>query len=271
MSGCRSLLRPIARLLLKSGVTWKEFAALAKRAFVDVATDYFGKRGRPTNVSRVAMLTGMTRLEVRRLRALTQADPDAPAGYMSKASRVLSGWHQDPDFVDAEGGPLLLSQEGEGKSFVQLARRYGGDIPPVAVLKELQASGAVVKMPDGRLRAAMRDYLPLPMDPAQIRLWASALTDLGATLEYNLSRAPARPARFERRALNVRVAAQALPAFREFLEREGQAFLERVDDWLTAHAESPSPSRDGVPMRLGCGLYHIEDERQTWVKPLSSR
>lgn len=261
LAGCRSLLRPIARLLLKGGVTWKEFAEVSRRAFVEVATEEFGKRGRPTNVSRVAMLTGMTRLEVRRQRTLMEADPDAPVGYMSKASRVLSGWHQDPEFLDDAGKPIELQQEGEGACFVQLARRYGGDIPPIAVLKELVASGAVLRLPDGRLRVAMRDYLPLPMDPAQIRLWASALADLGSTLEHNLSRAPGRAARFERRALNVSVKSQAVPAFREFLEREGQVFLERVDDWLTAHAGG------GETIRLGCGLYHIEDRRKAGIRP----
>ena len=48
-------------------------------------------------------------------------------------------------------------------------------------------------------------------------------------------------------------------AFRQLLEIEGQAFLERVDDWLAAHEVRDAPGADSV--RLSVGLYHIEDVR----------
>jgi hypothetical protein len=257
LSSCRTLLAPIARLLLKSGVTWKEFSEVARRTFVHVATAEFGIRGRPTNVSRVAILTGMTRREVRRQRDLLEFDPQPEAGYMSKASRVLSGWHQDPDFIDAPGQPRALEIDGIGNSFSELARRYGGDIPAGALLKELQSGDAVERMPDGRIRATTRVFLPRQMEPAQIRLWASVLQDVGTTLEHNLTRNKIHTPRFERRALSLRVDPSALPAFRQFLENEGQAFLERIDDWLTQH-QAGSESAD-YAIRLGAGVYHIED------------
>jgi len=49
-----------------AGITWKDFAELAKATYVEVATQEFGKRGRPTNVSRTAVLTGLARREVRK-------------------------------------------------------------------------------------------------------------------------------------------------------------------------------------------------------------
>lgn len=257
LSSCRTLLVPVARLLLKSGVTWKEFSEVARRTFVHVATTEFGIRGRPTNVSRVAILTGMTRREVRRQRDLLEFDPQPQAGYMSKASRVLSGWHQDPDFIDARGQPRALEIDGIGNSFSELTRRYGGDIPAGALLKELQNSDAVERMPDGRIRATTRVFLPRQMEPAQLRLWASVLHDVGTTLEHNLTRDKTHTPRFERRALSLRVNRSALPAFRQFLENEGQAFLERVDDWLTQH-QAGTESADNA-IRLGAGVYHIED------------
>ncbi len=64
----RRWLRPAIYVLLLCGVTWNEFCALAKTIYVEVATVRFGKRGRPTNVSRTAMLTGLTRRDVRLVR-----------------------------------------------------------------------------------------------------------------------------------------------------------------------------------------------------------
>jgi hypothetical protein len=69
-----------------------------------------------------------------------------------------------------------------------------------------------------------------------------------------MTRASTLPARFERSAVNDQVAAGALPEFKAVLEREGQAFLERLDAWLTEHQAT-----DGKSIRLGVGVYHIQD------------
>ena len=73
-----ALLRPIASIVMQSGMTWKEFADLSKTVFVSVATDEFGIRNRPTNISRVSILTGISRKEVKRQRDLL-AEPTPPA------------------------------------------------------------------------------------------------------------------------------------------------------------------------------------------------
>jgi hypothetical protein len=62
------VLRPVVKILLRYGISFSEFAETAKIAFVDVSTSDFGIRGRPTNISRVAVMTGLTRKEVRRIR-----------------------------------------------------------------------------------------------------------------------------------------------------------------------------------------------------------
>jgi hypothetical protein len=68
IESCRYLLLPLVRFLLKQGVTFAEFAELAKEAFVLVAREDYGVQGRPTNNSRVAMLTGISRREVSHIR-----------------------------------------------------------------------------------------------------------------------------------------------------------------------------------------------------------
>ena len=46
--GTRQLLAPLASLLLKCGLTWREFAEVGKGVFVDVASREYGIRGRAT-------------------------------------------------------------------------------------------------------------------------------------------------------------------------------------------------------------------------------
>lgn len=257
LRACGLLLEPLIRLLLKSGITWKEFADLAKAKYVQVATEDFGIKGRPTNVSRVAILAGLDRREVARLRALEPDESTDGRNYTSKATQVLSGWFHDREFSDATGKPLPLPLEGEQASFAALVRRYAPALPQVAIAKELRAAGAIDELTDGRLLALKREYIPQQLDEAKIRLFGSIVHDLGTTLEHNLTRAAAALPRFERRAVSVRIDPQALPEFRSLLERSGQELLVRIDDWLTAHEVAA-----GEPaIRLGVGIYHIEDRK----------
>jgi len=260
LAAARQWLRPLVHVLIRSGVTWKDFAELARTSYVDVATQQFGKRGRPTNVSRTAVLTGLTRREVRRQRARLAASPESWAGHVTKGSLVLSAWHQDPEFLDASGQPAPLPMEGE-VSFTALLRRCGaGDVRPSTLLKELLAAQAIRERPDGRLEPLKRSYIPQTMDEQLVLLWGKRMTDLARTSGHNLMCSPDTAARFERAAVSDHVNASALPEFRQFLAREGQAFLERIDAWLTEHqARHEEPDTARAAIRLGAGLYHIGD------------
>jgi hypothetical protein len=249
------LLEPVILLLLKNGVTWGEFSEVAKAKFVEVATKRFGIRGRPTNMSRVAILTGLDRRDVRRVRRALERSV-APR-VMCKPTQVLEGWYRDSEFLDATGQPRDLELEGGRGSFEQLVRRYAPAIPHVAMLKELRAVGAVSDLAGGDVRVLKRAYVPRTLSEDHIALWGSVLHDVGTTWEYNLMRDDSQGSRFERRAVNLRIDPKALPAFQDFLQAEGQAFLERVDDWLDAHQSNLDDSGTGAGVRLGVGVYHI--------------
>jgi Family of unknown function (DUF6502) len=258
LAAVRLLLRPIVTLLIRSGVSWKGFADVAKTSFVEVATSDFGIRGRPTNAARVAILTGIHRREVTRQREwLAQSAVPEPT-YHNTAQRVLSGWHQDADYLDAEGQPRELPVTGPVPSFADLCDRYAGDMPATALLKELRKVGNVVAVPSGLMRAASRVYIPHQLDPEKVLRAGAVLSDIGRTIVHDLTCAPGDPLRFERRAENDRIEPKHLGAFRAMLEREGQALLERVDDWLTQH-EAVDISPETPLLRLGVGMYHIQN------------
>lgn len=254
----RFLLRPIARIMLRAGVNWREFADVGKATYVEVATEDFGIDGRPTNISRVAILTGMTRREVRRLRTLLLEENPAMFSRMNYATRVLAGWYQDAEFLDAKSKPRPLPPTGATQSFEALCSKYSGDVAATAMLKELKHVEAVKEDADGILTVQKRYYMPVLMDPEQMLRSGNVLEEIGYTVAYNLHRDKEDPSRFERRATNSKISPDSVPEFRDFVEKEGQEFLERVDAWLTAHEDSGADSSGGV--RLGVGTYWIEKE-----------
>ena len=139
---------------------------------------------------------------------------------------MLSAWHLDAEFIDDSGLPLTLPHDGESASFASLAKRFGGDVPLQALIKELVRAGAVEELPDNHYRALQRYFFPVHTDPDAILRAGSVINELADTL-FHTSTAAApmvKNPRFERRASNNLIDPKHQKAFKAFLDKEGQAF-----------------------------------------------
>lgn len=263
------LLRPVAKIMLRHGVSYRDLADLCKRVYVAAATDEYGVDGRPTNVSRVAMLTGMTRRDVRRVRLGLDQNEEQTLAKMNSATRILSGWYQDPEFSSPFGKPLPLAETGRSPNYAELSRRYAGDIPVTTTLKELKTAGAVSVDKHGNLIAQTRYFMPgsnTPSTAETILRSGSVLEDVGNTVDYNLNRSPVEQSRFEGRATNPNIQRDDVDEFRAFIEKEGQHFLEKVDQWLSSHEVDNTKDKSSETLRLGIGAYWIEGQSHSGAK-----
>ena len=256
----RRMLGPIVRILLRNGIGWREFEELGKEVFVEIARRDYGLQGRPTNVARVSMMTGMSRREVTRIRDIVEGRAPQPQPATSRISTVLSGWHLDPEFIDAGGGPAVLPETGSEGSLEALLDRYAGDLPHGAFIKELTQLGLVARVKGG-FRVVKRDYVRRASDPDQLDQAGVAFEDHGTTLAFNCDSTRGAPARFERMATTLRLDRRHLQEFHALVERKGQALLEELDAWLGAHtADSGAEQKQTV--RAGLGMYVIQDETE---------
>jgi len=138
-----AVLQPLARLFLRFGRGYREFSELSKAAFVAVAAKDYGVHGRPTNVSRIAAMTGLTRKEISRIRNRIDAGNAAATERATPLKEVISAWQTNSEFLDDNGCPAALPMSGERGSFQSLIKQYAGDIPEGAMRKELQRAGIV--------------------------------------------------------------------------------------------------------------------------------
>jgi len=152
------VMRPIVKILLRYGIGYREFAEVTKTAFVDVASSDFGLRGRPTNMSRVAVMTGLTRKEVRRLRDKIVTGDSSISVKTTPFSEVLHHWHAQSEFTDADGRPKALAFSDGEQSFTALVKRFGGDIPAGAMRTEMKRVGVVRESDSGKLSVVNRTY-----------------------------------------------------------------------------------------------------------------
>ena len=256
------LLRPLFRVLLRHGKSYRAFEEVAKRTFVDVALSDFGIPGKKPSVSRVSILSGLTRKEVQRLLQAPALEDTGTGERRNRAARVLTGWLRDPDFLDPQGDPRALDVDGE-RGFAALVRRHSGDMPTRAVLDELLRVGAVDRLPDGRIALLARGYVPRQGASEMVDMLGADVADLIETIDHNLHQGHLAP-RFQRKVMYRGVPVQALPAFRALSAQQAQALLEQLDRWLqsadsTCPANADAPTDAPAGARVGMGIYYFEE------------
>jgi hypothetical protein len=258
------VLRPLFRILLRNHMSFKAFLDIAKRTYVEVAAAEFGIPGKKQSISRVALLSGLTRKEVQRLLDAPIAN-DAEAGERyNRAARVVAGWVRDKDYSDAQGNPKVLSlEEGASQdpgSFAKLVRRFSGDIPSRAVLDELLRVGVVEMLDDKNIRLRTRAYVPESGDADKLNILGTDVADLVSTIDHNLQHGAADPF-FQRKVMYDNVPVEALQEFRRLSASQAQALLERLDKWLSQHDRDTHPRTEGTgQMRTGIGIYYFEED-----------
>ena len=249
------LLRPLVRLLLRYGIAYGAFADLAKRVYVEVARDEFALPGRKQSVSRVSIITGLSRKEVRRVADLERPDDAATAQRYNRAARVIGGWLRDPDFT-AGGEPRALRVDDE---FAELAKRYSGDVPPRALLDELLRVDAVATDGAGRVTLNARAYVPRSGEADKLEILGADVADLISTIDHNLTASPDR-AFFQRKVSYDNLPVEGTEALRDVASRRSQSLLEELDRWMSAHDRDTSPSIVGRGRkRAVLGIYYYEE------------
>lgn len=262
-------LRPIARILLRFGIGLREFSEISKTAFVEVATNDYGLRGRPTNISRVAVMTGLTRKEVRRIREKIQKGEESVVVKTTPLSEILHRWYSETEFLDSKGRPAVLPFSGQSKSFSSLVRRFGGDIPPGAMRTELKRVGAVEEDEDGKLSAVSRILHPDGPQDKLVEAMVHAVYPLISTVAHNVD-----PEKEEESWTQLSVFSQSirktdLPRLRRISFDRLSEVAESIDDLFMAYEtlhENDNSAPDDNTVAVGVFYFEEKDDamRRRW-------
>ncbi len=253
------MFKPLIRLLIAQGVTHAEFAETAKEVYVEIALKHFEAEGK-VNRSRVAILTGLTRKEVKNV-----IDRTLEFGYQEKSfsrpERVLTGWYADPKFQGPYGIPLELPYEiGESgeRSFVELVKQYSGDMAPRQMLNQLIEAGSVVEV-EGRYKAVRRIFKHSTLSPSLIKRLGEVGYRVFSTAAKNIDKQMEGSGYFDRMVFaDDGCTDDQIVAFNEYVKKRGQEYLEEIDVWFSSRKELNRPGE----VRRDTGLYmvhYVED------------
>lgn len=251
------LLEPLMTLLLDAGLGVGDFIGLAKVAYVRAASRrgrVGGKEVERPTVSQIAVVTGMTSVEVSAILATGEAVSRSTEHNRQRAERVLTGWWTDPAFLTPQGQPAILPMRGPRHSFEALCRRYSGQHRPAPILEELSRVGAARRLPHKRVQALSRTYATVRWDPEGITAVGEQLAEHCATLVANLEH-PTRP-RLARQVVNARLNPKYAPILIRDIESSLQVQADGLNDNLNDPLHTAEPHAPA--MRLGVGIYVFE-------------
>lgn len=256
-------LRPIARALLRNGIGYREFNEISKSAFVDVATANYGLRGRPTNISRVAVMTGLTRKEVRRIRDKIESGAQAVVAKSTPLSVVLHTWYSDKEFLDNSGKPLSLPFDGAAPTFSGLVKKAGGDIPAGAMRTELKRIEAIQESDDGTVKPLKRYATAAGKEDLLITGLTRGIFPIASSIAHNIEAETPETTWIQRTVSTDKVKPEDIGRLRRISYDRLEEFTEAVDDLYSAYETLHSSDKHKEQSdTIGVGVFYYETDRK---------
>jgi len=253
-----NMLRPLVKRLLMNGVPFGQLESRLRELFVEVADTELALPDRRQTDSRVALLTGINRKEVRRMRSAEPGSPGPHSFGMNQATALISRWLTDPQTVDRTGRPRPLPyQAARGPSFMKLARKVTVDLAPGVLLDELLRSGAVTRRQE-LLVLTSDAYVPKRQASEQLQILGEDPPELIETILRNIF-AEGPELLLQRKVYYDNLGADAAKKIRAAMRREGERFLRRVNRLLGEHDRDRNPkAAGGERYYAGMGVYFFE-------------
>ncbi len=242
---------------MRGGLTFPVVTALLRELYVDVAQRDVLTDPKTRTDSRIAVLTGVHRKELRRLREVQPEDERAPAK-LALGSLLVARWLGMAPWADPPGVPARLARTVGEASFEALVASVTRDVRPRAVLDEWLAQGVVEIDADDRVVLRDAAYLPQPGQEEQLFYFARNLHDHAAAGVANVTSGA--PAPFLDRSVHY----DGLPPeVAAALEAEARAAAVRLLVEINARAlalleqagETAGPTR-----RVNLGVYLFSED-----------
>lgn len=254
----RKVLKPLVRILFRSGVRFDEFSELLRGIYVEiVATDAAYSKSKVTT-GRISILSGVPKRDVERL---VSSDDwlkiPKPTDGLALAA-ILHRWHTDSAFQGPYGVPLELPLAGQGgRNFAELVSGSPIPIDPRSAFEQLLAAGVIARSGDTHVKVLSRSYvMPEALSPEMLEHFGRSMANLASTLHFNMT-PNAKSKRLERSvSLGEGLPEEFYEEFDSYVRERGHAMLAEVDDWLAAVTRRPVQNPK-ARIATGISVYHF--------------
>ncbi|MCP9484200.1 DUF6502 family protein [Shimia sp. CNT1-13L.2] len=244
------LLAPLSRAMVAHGVTVGAATEAIKMALMNAVIDAHGP---DVSDSRVSVMTGLHRKDVRRLRS---SAPSVDGRKTANRLALLIGhWATAPDFQGTDDRPRALLRETteEGPGFDELVRRVRLDAAPGTMLQALLDQGAVAEDPEGRFQLTLRALVPGTGSKELVAAYRATLTAHMTAATQNLLAESGDIRHFDRVVRYSHLTTESVSELDTLARAEAQALLERLN--MRARELQERDADQNARGRFAAGAY----------------
>ncbi|MFG0500464.1 DUF6502 family protein [Pseudomonas sp. YQ_13] len=255
LSALRRVMRPLVRLMLRKGVTYTMFTDLLKEVFVDVAHREFRLNDTAPTDSRISLLTGVHRKDVRRLRNEGDTARATLPDNITLGAQLVNVWTNTPPFCSAPGQARALARlasVGGDCSFDALVARVSTDIRGRVVLDEWLRLGVVRLDEQDCVHLEAQAFVPQKGFDEKAAYFGHNLHDHACAAVHNLS-GEGQPF-FERSVHYDALSPASVEHLRDVVAKDGMQTLLAFSR-LAAELESVDEPGIEQRQRITVGLY----------------
>lgn len=264
IAALRRLLRPLARIMLAQGITYTFISDLLKGVFVEVADKEFQLGARQQTDSRISLLTGVHRKDVKRLRNSTYDDESAPSA-ISLGAALVARWVATPEYLDKRGKPLPLARlasEGGAQSFESLIASVSKDIRSRVVLDEWLRLGVVYMDEQDRVCLNTDAFIPEKGYDEKVYYFGTNIHDHLAACAHNLM--GSKPPFLERCVYYDQLSAESVQELAELSRELGNQALQKINSRAMELQKHDKKNADANQrMNFGVYFYNASTEAET--------
>jgi hypothetical protein len=254
-----SVLRPLVRYMIERGWTYPALSEMLKAVYVEEALQRQGEENDSVTDSRVSLLTGVHRKDVKRLRAVAGDHAAELPHAAALAARVVAAWTSSPRYLDTNRKPKILPQRHMPNrvSFEGLVREAKADMRANVILDELVRAGVADVDEEGKVHLLRSAYVSdIPRDKL-VYLGDNVSDHLKGAL-HNVT-GKGKP--FLERAVYYEVMdAQELDEVRPELYQLSEEFLQAINRRVMPLNRRANQHGQTGRRRMRLGVYYFEDD-----------
>ena len=258
VAALRRVLRPLIRLLLSHGIRFQTFCDLVKSTYIQVAEEEFRLDSKAQTDSRISLLTGVHRRDVKRLRNESLAVSSLSL-QASMSAQLLAMWSGRTEYLDSQGVPLplpRLASKGGEHSFEALVRSVSKDFRARVVLDEWLRQGiATLDEQDNVHLAADAFVSPQGIEEKTFYFGQNIHDHLAATV-HNLSGVT--PPFLERCVYYDKLTAESVKEYERVAKTAGMRALHTVNRHAIELQKRDAGKSDAV-YRTNFGIYNFSE------------
>jgi hypothetical protein len=252
----KRVFRPFVKLMLANNLTYTFAIDVLKTLFVEVADRDFSIEGKRQTDSRISLMSGVHRKDVKHLREEQPEVEDVMPANVSLGTQLVALWNATPKYLNDDGTAKPLQRFASSNpeaSFEGLVRSLSTDIHPRAVLDEWLRLGVARLDDEGFVHLTTDMFIPKEGFDEKIYYFGHNLHDHAQAAVSNVL---GQQAHFLERCVHYdALTTESINQIGELAEKQGMKTLREINKLADSHSTKDQGDAQ-ANMRMTYGVYY---------------